>query len=116
VQVTTELEAQKKAALKAKREKEASRASAKKSFQYKGGLTIEEHSDEDEGKGGNKRMEHPACSHDSTSHSGEHAWSENIYSTWLAQQQIRTCFLVGGGDVHPQVERSVKANSRGLQN
>ena len=44
-------ETQKKAAQKAKQEKEARRASEQKSFKYKGGLTIEEHSDEEQDDG-----------------------------------------------------------------
>jgi hypothetical protein len=50
-QVLAEAEAKKKAAA-AQRAREAQRASTNKSFKYKGGLTIEEHSDEEDGKGG----------------------------------------------------------------
>mmetsp|Transcript_10651 Transcript_10651/g.29167 ORF Transcript_10651/g.29167 Transcript_10651/m.29167 type:complete len:450 (-) Transcript_10651:747-2096(-) len=51
-QVTADLEAQKRAFQKAKQEKEAKRAATNKSFKYKGGLTIEEHSDEEDSKDG----------------------------------------------------------------
>eukprot|EP00983_Pelagomonas_calceolata_P058397 1145471-Pelagomonas_calceolata.AAC.1 len=51
LEVTADLEAQKRAFQKAKQEKEAKRAATNKSFKYKGGLTIEEHSDEEDSKG-----------------------------------------------------------------
>lgn len=51
VQATADLGVQQRAAQKAQREREAQRTTASKSFQYKGGLTIEEHSDEEDAKG-----------------------------------------------------------------
>lgn len=51
MQALADFENQKRIAEAAKRAKAAQRAAANKSFKYKGGLTIEEHSDEEETNG-----------------------------------------------------------------